>query len=84
MVEKAAADAIEAIMDGKEKPNVEAAFQWVSNLTWSNICKQWIAVVDEAALAAARENYELEQRRGPGGEFMNRAQRRKLERQKKK
>lgn len=81
---KAAADAIEAIMDGKEKPNVEAAFQWVSNLTWSNICKQWIAVVDEAAIAAARENYELEQRRGPGGEFMNRAQRRKLERQKKK
>ena len=76
---KAAADAIEAIMDGKEKPNVEAAFQWVSNLTWSNICKQWIAVVDEAAIAAARENYELEQRRGPEGQFMNRAQRRKLE-----
>lgn len=79
---KAAADAIEAIMDGKEKPNVEAAFQWVSNLNWSNICKQWIAVVDEAAMAAAKENFELEQKRGPEGQFMNRAQRRKLERQK--
>ena len=79
---KAAADAIEAIMDGQEKPNVEAAFQWVSNLSWSNICKQWIAVVDEAAMAAAKENFELEQKRGPEGQFMNRAQRRKLERQK--
>lgn len=79
---KAAADAIEAIMDGKDKPNVEAAFQWVSNLDWKNICKQWIAVVDEAAMAAARENYELAQNRGPEGQFMNRAQRRKLERQK--
>ena len=78
---KAAADAIEAIMDGKEKPNVEAAFQWVSNLNWSNICKQWIAVVDEAAMAAARENYELEQKRSGGGQFMNRAQRRKAERE---
>ena len=81
---KAAADAIEAIMDGQEKPNVEAAFQWVSNLSWSNICKQWIAVVNEAAMAAAKENFELQQKRGPGGEFMNRAQRRKLERQRKK
>jgi len=80
---KAAADAIEKIMDGQEKPNVEAAFQWVSNLNWSNICKQWIAVVDEAAIAAAKENFELEQKRGPEGQFMNRAQRRKLERQKK-
>ena len=80
---KAAADAIEAIMDGKEKPNVEAAFQWVSNLNWSNICKQWIAVVDEAAMAAAKENYELEQKRSGSGQFMNRAQRRKLERRKK-
>lgn len=80
---KAAADAIEKIMDGQEKPNIEAAFQWVSNLNWSNICKQWIAVVDEAAMAAAKENYELDQKRGPGGQFMNRAQRRKLERQKK-
>jgi glycosyltransferase involved in cell wall biosynthesis len=79
---KAAADAIEKIMDDQEKPNVEAAFQWVSNLTWSNICKQWIAVVDEAAMAAAKENFELEQKRGPGGQFMNRAQRRKLERKK--
>ena len=78
---KAAADAIEAIMDGKEKPNVEAAFQWVSNLNWSNICKQWMAVVDEAAMAAARENYELEQKRSGGGQFMNRAQRRKAERE---
>jgi glycosyltransferase involved in cell wall biosynthesis len=76
---KAAADAIEKIMDGQEKPNVEAAFQWVSNLNWSNICKQWIAVVDEAAMASAKENFELEQKRGSGEQFMNRAQRRKLE-----
>lgn len=79
---KAAADAIEAIMDGKDKPNVDAAFQWVSDLNWKNICKQWIEVVDEAAIAAAKENYELAQKRGPDGQFMNRAQRRKLERQK--
>ena len=78
---KQAADAIEEIMDGKNLPNVNAAYQWVSDLSWSNICKQWIEVVDQAAMAAAEENVKNAQ--AASGQFMNRAQRRKLERQKK-
>lgn len=78
---KQAADAIEEIMDGKNLPNVNAAYQWVSDLSWSNICKQWIEVVDQAAMAAAAENVKNAQ--AASGQFMNRAQRRKLERQKK-
>ena len=78
---KKAADAIEEIMDGKNLPNVTAAYQWVQELTWSNICKQWIEIVDEAARAAAEENVKNAQ--AASGQFMNRAQRRKLERQKK-
>ena len=85
---KAAADAIEEIMDGKSRPSVEAAFQWVSNLNWSNICKQWIDIVDEAAMAAAKENLANSTRKdfaGDGsGQYMNRAQRRKLEREQRK
>ena len=85
---KAAADAIEETMDGKSRPNVEAAFQWVSNLNWSNICKQWIDIVDEAARAAAKENLANSTRKdfaGDGsGQYMNRAQGRKLEREQRK
>lgn len=75
---KAAADRIEEIMDGKNLPNVNAAYQWVRDLDWSNICKKWIAVVDRAAEAAKVENQLIQ----TGEAFMNRAQRRKLERKK--
>lgn len=76
---EAAADRIEKIMDGKELPNVAAAYQWVRELDWSNICKQWVEVVDEASKAAAEENAKVKTVKS--SQFMNRAQRRKLERQ---
>lgn len=78
---QAAADRIEEIMDGKNLPNLDSAYQWVRNLDWSNICKQWITIVDTAAQAAAKHNAEAETQASP---FMNRAQRRKLERKAKK
>jgi glycosyltransferase involved in cell wall biosynthesis len=74
---KAAADIIEGIMDQKDMPNVEAAYQWVRELDWSKICRQWIQVVEEALQASREENEK------PAEQFMNRAQRRKLERKKK-
>ena len=77
---KAAADRIEEIMDGKNLPNVAAAYQWVRELDWSNICKQWIEVIEQAAQAAETENAQKMPKKT---EFMNRAQRRKLERRKK-
>lgn len=76
---KAAADRIEEIMDGKNLPNVNAAFQWVSDLSWSNICKQWIEIVDQAAQAAAESNEMA--KTAAASQFMNRAQRRKLQKQ---
>lgn len=85
---KAAADRIEEIMDGKNLPNVNAAYQWVRDLDWSNICKDWIRIVDNAAMASAQANLEASVNRdaaGDGGSpFMNRAQRRKLEKKAKK
>lgn len=76
---KAAADRIEEIMDGKNLPNVNAAFQWVTDLNWKNICKEWIKIVDQAAVAAAEHN--AQPKAEPTPQFLNRAQRRKLERQ---
>lgn len=79
---KAAADRIEALMDQKDSSDIEGAYKWVRSLDWSNICKQWIEVVEEAAMAAAQANLEAQAKRdleGDGGsQFMNRAQRRKL------
>lgn len=75
---KAAADRIEEIMDGKNLPNVNAAYQWVRELDWSNICKSWIELIDRAAEAAKMDNQVAK----TGEQFMNRAQRRKLERKK--
>lgn len=49
-VEKAA-DAIERIMNG-EKPDIDAAYAWVQQYTWEAICKEWIALIDEAAEAS--------------------------------
>lgn len=85
---KAAADRIEALMDQKDSNDVEAAYKWVRSLDWSEICKIWIALVELAAVEAAKANVEAQARRdaaGDGGsQFMNRAQRRKLEKKAKK
>ena len=85
---KAAADKIEALMDQKDCSDVEGAYNWVRTLDWSNICKAWIALVELAAVEAAKANLEAEAKRGAAGDggsqFMNRAQRRKLERKAKK
>lgn len=78
-----AADAIEAIMDKKDQPNTEAAYQWVRELDWERICREWIEVIDKAA-AAAEEHNAKAPKPVPGSEFMNRAQRRKAEREAKK
>lgn len=77
---KAAADRIEEIMDGKNLPNVNAAYQWVRELDWKNIVKQWINIIDVAAHTAKKDNEQIQNSVIP----MNRAQRRKLERQAKK
>lgn len=80
-----AADAIEEIMDGK-LPNVEAAYQWVSQLTWPNIVKEWSNVLDIAAEASRKTNAKIQKRgpKAPPSQFLSRAQRRQLERQKAK
>jgi len=75
----AAADRIEAIMDGKQIPDTEAAYKWVRELDWSNICKKWMEVIDQAAQAANEQNTAVEVQRE--SQFMNRAQRRKLKRE---
>lgn len=78
-----AADIIEDIMDGKNLPNLEAAYQWVRELDWERICRQWIEVIDEAAKAAEEHNAKEQQSPKPqeAPDFMNRAQRRKWERE---
>lgn len=85
---KAAADAIEALMDKKNCSDVEGAYKWVRDLDWSNVCKEWIELVEHATLEAAKTNVEAQAKRdaaGDGGsQFMNRAQRRKLEKKAKK
>lgn len=81
---KHAADIIEGIMDGKDMPNVEAAYQWVRDLDWERICRQWIEVIDEAAEAAEQHNRQNPPVQQQAPEFMNRAQRRKYEREAKK
>ena len=80
-VEKAA-DAIEEIMDGKNMPNLEAAFQWVRELDWSKVSREWLELFAEATVASQMENADIAQSKG--SEFMNRAQRRRLEKQEKK
>ncbi len=65
----AAADAIEAIMNGKG-PDIEAAYKWARALSWENICQQWVKIIDEAAAAAAQANKPV----------INRQQRRAMER----
>lgn len=83
---KAAADRIEEIMDGKNLPDVEGAYEWVRSLDWSNICKEWIEIVETASVEAAKTNAEAQAKRekAGAGQFMNRAQRRKLERKSRK
>lgn len=86
---KAAADAIEEIMDGKSSPNVEAAFQWVQERTWENIVKQWIPIFDKAFGSSKLENAKAEIQRKVGvdvagdGGYMNRAQKRRAEKNQK-
>lgn len=77
---EAAADAIEAIMDGK-LPNIHAAYQWVRELDWEKIVPQWEAIWDEALAASKTENAKPKK---PIPQFANRAQRRQWERQQRK
>jgi hypothetical protein len=72
-------------MDQKNLTDVEGAYKWVRSLDWSSICQKWNAIVEEAAAEAAKVNAEAQAKRGDGGsQFMNRAQRRKLEKKAKK
>ncbi len=87
---KAAADRIEDIMDGKNLPNVDAAFQWVQQRSWENIVKHWIPVLDGAYEASKIENAKAQLQRTAAsdipeaGSYMNRAQRRRAEKKAKK
>ena len=72
-VEKAA-EAVEKLMAGK-LPDIEGAYKWVTELSWANLCKQWIKIIDKAALDAQTVN---------STQFMSRQERRKLERKKRK
>lgn len=76
----AAADAIEAIMDGKSPVSTERAYDWVRKLDWSTICKQWEKIFDQAIAAAHEESKQLSQ----PYQYLSRAERRRLERAQKK
>ena len=73
-----AADKIEAVMAGT-LPDIEGAFKWVSDLSWSNICEQWEVIFEKAAIAARAETrkavIELERQQKLN---LNRAQRRAM------
>jgi len=43
-----AADAIQEIMEGKYPERVEAAYDWVTDLTWDSVGKQWLNVFNKA------------------------------------
>ena len=70
-VEKAA-DAIIALKDEKIKPDIEGAYEWVQELSWENITKQWMKIIDQAAESSNNERQPQ----------LNRQQRRALERKK--
>lgn len=75
-----AADIIEDIMDGKNMPNLEAAYQWVRELDWERVCRQWIEVIEEAAEQSKQANESIAAQPKADTQFMSRAQRRKYER----
>lgn len=75
----AAADRIESMMDQKGSTDVEGAYKWVRSLDWSNVCRLWMDIIDQAANAAKITNEHQEATRQT--QFMNRAQRRKLKKQ---
>ena len=66
-----AADAIEQLVRGKGKPDLEGAYKWAKDHSWESICKLWIQLIDGAAEVAAQANQPL---------ALNRAQRRAQER----
>ena len=70
-----AADAIEDLMDGKNLPDVEAAYKWAQSNSWENVCKLWLQVIDGAAEVAYQANAPA---------LPNRAQRRAKDRKAKK
>lgn len=65
-----AATKLEQIMDGII-PDIDKAYAWASQYSWSKICEQWQAIFDKAATEA-----KLATR--AGNSTPNRAQRRKL------
>jgi len=46
-VEKAA-DAIQEIMEGKNLERAQAGYEWVIDLTWENVCKEWVSIFNKA------------------------------------
>lgn len=74
-VEKAA-DAIERVMDG-QLPDLDAAYDWATANSWDNLCTQWVSVFDKAADHAS----SLTHTTPPQSQPLNRAQRRRLEKE---
>ena len=68
---EAATDAIEDVMDGKNLPNLEAAYTWAASNSWESICKLWVQMIDGAAEVAAQANAPIK---------LNRAQKRAADR----
>ena len=68
---EAAADAIEDLMDGKNLPDLDGAYEWAKQNSWEAVCKYWLQVIDGAAQVAAEANAPIK---------LNRAQRRAQER----
>lgn len=71
----AAADAIEAVMDGNG-PDIEGAYKWATALSWERLCQDWIKIINRAANASKTENSQP-----VINQFMTRADRRRLERE---
>ena len=69
---EAAADAIIGLKEGKVKSDIEGAYKWAQELSWANITKQWIEVIDQAAASSNNDRQPK----------LNREQRRALERKK--
>jgi glycosyltransferase involved in cell wall biosynthesis len=69
-----AANDIEKIIEGK-LPDLDGALEWVTELSWKNICKQWQAIFDKAANAVSLNQFKPVE---------NRQQRRAMQRKKTK
>lgn len=70
-----AANAIERIIKG-DKPDIQKTYEWVRSLSWDNICKEWEFLFD-----SIEPIYSKQVSPSP---MLNRAERRRIEREQRK